>query len=166
MTPPSDEILAKVAAQTLENLAFILVVTEDQAAPAAGPAVRAAASVRFEGPLSGQLVVTVDQAVLPPLASNMLGLDASAEATVVEQSDALKELANVICGNLLPEIAGHEAVFTVRPPILIDAESAASASDPPTSTARLTLDAGTAHLALYVFGQAAVALAGRLEAHD
>jgi CheY-specific phosphatase CheX len=166
MTPPSDAILAKVAAQILENLAFILVVTDEQAAPGPGPAARAAASVRFEGPLSGRLVVTVDQAFLPPLASNMLGLGVNAEPTVVEQSDALKELTNVICGNLLPEIAGSEAVLSVRPPVLVDPEASASASDSPASSATLTLDAGTARLALYLFGRAAVAMAGRLETHD
>jgi CheY-specific phosphatase CheX len=151
MNPPSDPTLDAVSARTFENLAFMLEVSAEEAPRRELSPDRAAASVRFEGPLSGRVVVTVDLEMLPTLASNMLGLDPAALPAVIEQSDALKELANVICGNLLPEIAGANSVFRVRPPVLIDADAASRSPDAPTATASLPLDAGAARVELFIF---------------
>jgi CheY-specific phosphatase CheX len=152
MNPLSDRQLGAIAARTFENLAFMFVLTEGEAARAAAPA-DIAASVQFEGPLCGQLVVTIDRGMLPVLAANMLGLEPLAAPTATDQCDALKELANVLCGNILPELAGTEAVFTVRPPVLIDGDDddgGAGGPEAPAASATLALDAGTARLALHV----------------
>jgi chemotaxis protein CheY-P-specific phosphatase CheC len=163
MNQLSNQQLSDIAARTFENLAFLFTLAEGESAPA-DPAIPAAAGVRFEGPLSGRLVVTVDQAMLPVLAANMLGLEPGQAPTVGDQCDALKELANVLCGNILPELAGTEAVFTVRPPVLVDSGAACAAangaaaagdSEAPAAAASLALDAGTARLALYLFKEAA-----------
>jgi hypothetical protein len=48
----------------------------------------------------------------------MLGVDEP--PATAQQYDALGEIANVICGNLLPRIAGPQAVFQLSPPRLLD----------------------------------------------
>ena len=113
-----EEILWSVTEETFEALAFLLPMPEPTEPFESGPAV--AVSVRFHGPFNGKVVVTLPEAVLGELACNMLGLDDGAEIPVDTQQDALKELANVVCGNLLPEIAGTTTVFNVDGPKLVD----------------------------------------------
>ena len=73
-----------------------------------------AVTVSFRGPLSGRLVLRASSEILPGVAANMLGADG--EYPLAVQRDALGELANVICGNLLPMIGGAEAVFVLSAP--------------------------------------------------
>jgi hypothetical protein len=76
------------------------------------------AAVPFKGPFSGCLLVTVSPGLLSLLSSNMLG-EAGRTSTFLEQ-DALREIANVICGNALPAIYGFELVFQLDAPKLLD----------------------------------------------
>ncbi len=90
---------------------------------------------------------------MPGIATNMLGLD-GAELSRTQQEDAFRELANVICGNLLPALAGTQAVFAVSPPLLMGEGDAPKVSTPaPAAAAHLTLENGAADLALYVNGE-------------
>jgi hypothetical protein len=105
--------------------------------------------VYFDGPVHGSLALTLPRSMLPALAANMLALDA--ESTTSDQrADAARELCNVVCGNLLPAVAGPDPVFAVSPPELCDqppaADSAASAS------ARVWLDEGWVEAELRVDG--------------
>ena len=56
-----------------------------------------------------------------------------------QQQDALKELTNVICGNLLPELNGTEPVYFISAPQIVPVET--MEQDRPGATA-----SGTAHL--------------------
>jgi len=47
--------------------------------------------------------------------------------TVEAQHDALGELGNVICGNVLPAVAGAAATFSLQPPRLVDPAQATTA---------------------------------------
>lgn len=110
-----------------------------------------AAVVRFGGPVSGAFKLTVNSEMLPQLAANMLGLEDESASTPEEQNDALKELANVLCGNLLPAIAGTEPVFNVHVPVIVTEGTggAVPQGQTPIATARLTLDAGTGRVELF-----------------
>jgi hypothetical protein len=104
--------LGEVTALTLETLCFFYPeaeMTEEQE----GAPVDGAMSVRFEGPLNGRVVVRFCGGLLPLLASNMLG---DAYGDLHMQRDALAEVANVICGNLMPLIGGAAAAFVLRAP--------------------------------------------------
>ncbi len=81
-----------------------------------------AASVSFAGPFSGNLIMVVSGQILPELTGNMLGVDDNAETTLEQRHDALKELINVICGNLLPTIAGKHSIFNVNAPVILPGE--------------------------------------------
>jgi hypothetical protein len=54
--------------------------------------------------------------VAPELAVNMLGLDDDVQVSPADQKDALREMLNIICGNLLPALAGDQAVFDIEAP--------------------------------------------------
>ena len=95
-------------------------------------------------------MVTICGDVLGGLAANMLGED---EVSAQEhRDDALGEIGNVICGNILPRIAGTREVFDLRPPyVTLHSETrSADKTGRPTATAQVGLDDGRADLALYV----------------
>lgn len=115
MSQKIHEALSQVAVETFEKLAFMFAFPEDDVGsediehPIYG-------QVRFSGPFSGMLTIVISSAVLPELAANMLGLDEETRVTQEERHDALKETINVICGNLLPVVAGPEHIFNMETP--------------------------------------------------
>lgn len=151
MTSALSRELYRAAALTFEQLSFMLPMPDD-GEKHTPPAVEIVAAVRFRGPFSGRLLVGAPRAFLPPLAANMLGED-DVESEV-QQLDALAEVANVICGNLLPALAGVEAVFDFEAPQVF--ESALLAADErPTAQVVITLDEGAARVDLHVDDRAA-----------
>lgn len=153
--PPHNEIVYQVAAETLESLAMMFLVPEDEAAtpPACSRRVR----VAYSGPWEGSLVVAASDNLLAELATNMLGLEAGMVAAPAQQIDALKELANVICGNLLPAIAGGEPVFHICGPEMLAPGPGPVAPDQLLAgTARLLTDAGVLEVEFFAGQTAAV----------
>jgi CheY-specific phosphatase CheX len=108
-----EQCLSQTLAATFEDLALIcpdFTLSDTQCeAP-----VDVAMAVSFSGPLNGRLVLKATSHILPGIAENMLGSD-SVDGSAVER-DALGELANVMCGNLLPLIGGAQAVFVLSAP--------------------------------------------------
>lgn len=147
-----DGALRRVAEEAFETTAFMFVMEQEPwgVAPQAEAAV---AAVPFDGPLCGTLVVAASAEMLPELAGNMLGLaEDDAPPSSEQQHDAFKELANVICGNLLPCIAGKEAVFDVQAPRLVakDDREAVTTSREPAAQLHIDLDCGWTNLAVYL----------------
>jgi chemotaxis protein CheY-P-specific phosphatase CheC len=103
----------------------------------------AAVSIDFEGPFSGNLLVIVCGGLLPILAANMLGEEGTPSMSL--QYDALGEIANVICGHMLPGIAGSKDVFHVSPPRLAETTDL-----PPVAEVQMGLGIGRADLLLFV----------------
>ena len=138
--------LERVAAESFAALSFMLPVDEpgDGAQPALGEAVMVA--VAFHGPQTGLLTLAVSAEMLPVLAGNMTGEEAPPAAE--QQHDALREMLNVICGNILPVLGGVEAVFDVGAPFICP-RVVTSADVKPVATARLNLDSGRVELAFY-----------------
>ena len=140
----ANDLLTRVAQETFETLAFMYSVHE-QDSPT-GPPVTA--EVWFRGPVHGRLVLTVSDTMLPALGTNMLGCDDTQAASDEQQRDALKEVLNVICGNLLPILYNQYDVFDVQAPVL---PATPTPHDVPIDgQARLHLDGGQVHVALYI----------------
>ena len=154
MSATIDAVLAREAADTLEKLAFIFAFAEE--APEEAPPPGVTARVVFRGPFTGTLVLSIDPAALPELAANMLGIDEGEPIEDAQQHDALKETLNIVCGNVLPAIAGHRAVFDLAPPEIGD--PAAAPSGRLAGSAVLSLDEGMVQLWLYVDGDPAQVL--------
>jgi CheY-specific phosphatase CheX len=151
MNKQLDKILQHVAEETFESLAFLLPMPPPDEPIADCPTT--VVTVGFHGPFSGKLIVILPEAVLGELTGNMLGLDDDTDIPVETQQDALKELANVVCGNVLPEIAGDTVVFNVAAPELIDASAPVSKEGLSTAaTAGIFLDSGPASLELLTEG--------------
>jgi hypothetical protein len=140
------DVLHASAARTFEQLTFSLPLDVPSSPNAQHPSpITLTASVDFRGPFVGRLEVGVTASLLPTIAANMLGQDDP--PPLAEQHDALRELANVICGNLLPEIAGPGPLFALAAPSL----DAAGATDQPLAAdVQLAFDEGTARLRLFV----------------
>jgi CheY-specific phosphatase CheX len=145
-----NQLLRAVAEETFEGLAFMFSMGDESESGASDE--MAWAGVRFSGPFSGRLTLAVSRRALPALAGNMLGLDDSESATADQQHDGLKELANVVCGNLLPRIAGKQVVFEIAAPELLAGEASPGRAEQ-AATACLTLDEGEARIALLIEGK-------------
>ena len=140
--------LYKAATLTFEDLGFLL-PTQEIDEQQLNAQVEAVVSVDFEGPFSGKLLLRVCGGLLPIIATNMLG-----EADVPSknlQYDALGEIANVICGNMLPEIAGSDHIFHVSAPKITD-----DIDLPPVAEVQVGLGIGRADLLLFVSNYSAL----------
>jgi CheY-specific phosphatase CheX len=142
-TQPLDQLLRQATEQTFEALAFMF-PSEPMQSP---PEPTMAAEVAFTGPQAGCLRLTIPRRLAAPLAGNMLGLE-DEQPTPEQQADALGEMANVICGNLLPALAGDDAVFDVLAPKVLDDKAA----EPPNPAARTSISfaEGWAEVALHL----------------
>jgi hypothetical protein len=147
--------LQQAASEVFEKLAFMLPMRDldeyQQNAP-----YQMASAVEFRGPLCGKLVVAVYGNLVQTLAANMLGdLEYPSEP---QQKDALKEVANVICGNLVPYFIGAQAVYRIDAPyILEDIDSPEEAQTEPSAHLRIGMNQGRAELALFLTSAATTA---------
>jgi CheY-specific phosphatase CheX len=140
---PNEQILTQVVEDTFASMAFMFPGGECDDSPVE----TATVTVAFAGPERGWLEMTLPKGMLDALAANMLGLEESEVATPEQRSDAVREILNVICGNLLPLIDDPRAVYSVSPPVV---ESAAPChGQAPSATARVALENGTVGLLLF-----------------
>jgi CheY-specific phosphatase CheX len=130
MTSVTETPLFRAAASTFEDLAFLM-PTDGLDERQSSSAPEAEARVDFTGPFAGSLTVRTYGPLLAHIAANMLGVDGASEGM---QLDALGEIANVLCGNVLPLVAGSGAVFDLRAPRVTRLHAAPS----PAATASAT----------------------------
>jgi len=149
-----DGLLFQVAEKTFGELAFLLIEPEEivQSRHHPPPTWGYAARVEFTGPFGGEMHIAITENMLRPLAANMLGIDVDEELPKgVQLEDALKELLNVTCGNLLPRIGGDQVVFHIAAPTLLSEPTPPlPANHTPVGRVQLILDVGMAHLTLYL----------------
>lgn len=143
-----EAALSQAAILTFEELGFLFPTPEfkheDQDGVKDGTV-----CVHFRGAFSGDLLLSLHGGLLPLVTANMLGEDdAPARET---QEDALRELANVICGNALPLIAGKQEIFHLDAPRQINSEEEQSLlTNLPTATVYIGLDEGRADVSLFL----------------
>jgi chemotaxis protein CheY-P-specific phosphatase CheC len=147
-------ILTAVTNDTLEKLAFLFAFPDNERVnDSSDPAV--VGRIDFNGYFDGFLLMRISDCAIPELANNMLGLDDDAQISRAEQQDALKEMLNVICGNVLPALAGDQVEFNIQAPeILTPTQSAQlSRKGQPACTVRLTLEEGFCDLYFFIQGE-------------
>jgi CheY-specific phosphatase CheX len=141
-----EQALLDAATAAFEAMSFTFasdVLDDDQAAAP----VDCVATVTFDGPCRGVLALVLCGDVLAEIAANMLGEDGAPTRDV--QRDALGELANVVCGNVTPHLAGASAVFSLGAPVVRDDASALPLGEP--AARRLVgVELGRAELSLWV----------------
>ncbi|MCK4625131.1 MAG: chemotaxis protein CheX [Phycisphaerae bacterium] len=146
-----DEELYHVAEETFAALAFIMPLDPEDETPDETDA-GIVASVTFTGEFRGIIFLSVPAGLLPELSANMLGAEDGEEPPIDEQHDAFAEALNVICGNLLPIIAGTKAVFDVHAPkIMTDGRIPDEYEQyEPAGSATLIFDTGKADMVLFI----------------
>ena len=108
--------IEEVFTSVLEQLTFMfaeLTPNEEMPADVESPLL---VEVGFSGHAQGKLQLISPKSICHEMACNMLGLDADDEFDVEPAYDALCELLNVTCGQLLTTIAGDKPVFDLSPP--------------------------------------------------
>lgn len=122
--------LADVFSQILEQTAFMFAEAAEKGTlpKAGGPCHEAMMS--FYGAMEGDLIVAATQATGKAVAANSMGMEIEGISDQAGE-DALKELLNVTCGNLLTALAGEEPVFDLLPPVVcsIDADEWAALAE-------------------------------------
>ena len=152
-----EEIMYEVAIDTLEKLAFLFAFPGDEGGWPEDSMV--AGKISFTGPFSGTMTMTISNEVLQELTANMLGLDDGEETTEKHRSDALKETMNVICGNLLPAVAGDDLIFDIGVPEVLSSDKSlkngAGIPDEvdPSAKVDLAFDEGQCILLLFLDGE-------------
>ncbi len=113
---PSDQLLADVVAETLEQFTFLFVEPEGgEDKPGAAPR-GIEASIGFQGGgRQGTLRVAAPLGLCREMAANILGLE-DAEITEDVAMDAIKELANVLMGSVTARRLGVGVSCTLSPP--------------------------------------------------
>ncbi len=149
MNPMLSRKLVEVTADTLEKLAFIFTFPSEDA-PAVEGQDQEVVRVDFSGPFGGGLELSLPSSARGELAVNMLGAEDGEELSPEQQRDALKELINVVCGNLLPVLAGHTEEFNLRPPYMVSDESAVW--DDPAAVGYLMLENGACRVRMRLDG--------------
>jgi CheY-specific phosphatase CheX len=117
---PDDERdrLAEVVVEVLETQAFLFadrcgleeLITEEEEF--------LQATIAFEGETRGRMGVAAPRTLCVELAANMLGVEGDDEAALEAAPDALRELANVLCGRLLTALYGSVPAFRLSIPTL------------------------------------------------
>lgn len=136
--PDSASVLETAAFDAFEDLGFLM--PDPEPAEATGPLV--GMRVAFQGPVVGALDVWADDTVLIALAMNMTGGDALPDRPV--QLDALGEMANVICGNVLPTLEDPRSDFRLQPPVPLKE----GAPDPSSDVVELGFEGGLVRIRL------------------
>jgi chemotaxis protein CheX len=154
MTQQLKSILSGVVNETLERLAFMFAFPDDDRSQD-GPEPAVTGRVEFSGLFCGSLVVRFSTSVIPELTANMLGLADDAEISGEAQRDAFKELINVICGNVLPSIAGDQVEFNIGAPETLSSLDVREllGRDIPACVVRLMLEGGYCDVYLFTEGE-------------
>lgn len=116
--------IEQVFTDVLETIAFMFgdAVAPGELDPGAEPCL--CASMQFMGPSKGSISIAAPGGICPELASNIMGLDMDDEVSEEQGQDALKELLNVACGQLLTNLDGDQVVYDLTIPEIeaLDAE--------------------------------------------
>lgn len=108
----------------------------------------AGVSVRFYGPKSGRLEVRTSAGVVPALTANMLGEDGAVDVQL--QRDALGELGNVLCGNIVSAMTSGLGVFHLHPPRQMEAAQFTEPLEPNEESVDVGFDEGRAQVRLFL----------------
>jgi CheY-specific phosphatase CheX len=156
MTKSLEAKLYQATVLTFEGLAFSFpssAVSEEEAQ--ARPEV--AVEVNFRGAFGGRLVLALSGGILHGLTANMLG--AGQTATRNLELDALGELANVICGNVLNVIGGKESRFHLNAPRPVSPKALMPPKGLEAVSVQVGLEGGRADV-LLVLDESASSIAG------
>lgn len=116
MTENHKDLLCRVFAEVLEQMAFMFADAVEADEPPSPPASPLLAHMTFRGAMAGKLSLAVTAEMCPEIAANLLGTEPEDAVDPKISRDALKELLNVTCGHVLTALAGDKPVFDLTVP--------------------------------------------------
>jgi hypothetical protein len=108
--------LTNIVLDVLGELAFM--ITDDVSPELPTGTVWMAAEVEYEGPVRGVLHAWCTRTLAIRLAANLLGIEPEEGGAQVAAEDALREFMNVLCGQLVTNWHGNQAVFNLSIPVV------------------------------------------------
>ncbi len=106
------------------------------------------AIVHFDGAAKGGMQIRVTPDLFDTIAENMLGME---EGSLELKEGALKEIANIICGNTVPIFAKGEDICYIRTPKIVGSKQEAEEEfkSMQRETVHVHLDEGVAEITIY-----------------
>ena len=136
-----NRVLAHCTEVAFGEMGFMLTVPEEELSNS--PQVlpwKYGCYVNYTGPFNGQLFVLTSANIIEPLTMNMIGIMPPEKLPDgIEMTDSLKEMTNVICGNMLPLMGGDKAVFNIGAPELQNTPLVPESIDGLVCQAKITL---------------------------
>ncbi len=114
MQQQKSATLTAIFSDVLANLAFMF--TDEDDAPPEADGGWSEASIEYHGCVGGALRLVYPKPFAIELAANLLGTDPADVDAESQAADAVKELMNIICGQLVTAMHGTGAVFNLSIP--------------------------------------------------
>jgi len=113
------EKLRQTTASILENAAFIF-IDDDDTIVSCDKFSFTGVTISFTGPSSGRMNLWMVKETIDVIARNLLGMDDDEDVSPIQRYDALKEILNMIAGNLLTSLFDEKLIFNLDVPYLLD----------------------------------------------
>lgn len=118
-----QEILENILISVVEEFAFMFAEPLSPEEPAPAPVACLVVSVSFSGEHKGAVTIATDTAFPEILRENVLGVGNDSEASADIAQDALRELANVLTGQLVTALYGKARQYDLSVPDLREGDS-------------------------------------------
>ncbi len=116
MNQEQVEIIQDVFAEVMEKIAFMFAEPAEKDAVSSEDSEYIQAMMSFTGDLSGSISIAVPVEMCPEIASNILGISPEEEQGMELATDALKEVLNISCGQILTAIGSEKMDFSLTVP--------------------------------------------------
>lgn len=145
-----ERTLYESSVSTFEDTCFMYLAPEMEEEQKELP-LEAASEARYRGDWTGKLLIETRGGMLEAIASNILSLD---EPSLQQKKDALGEIANIICGNVVISLGRHGRVSKIESPKFLSEEELQTEEDIGSCVAGITLNffEGRADIKFYVDG--------------
>lgn len=144
--------LNEIALNTFELTCFMFPLNEWEIEEANFSSIKAdnliQAIVHFDGVVKGGLILSAASELVNAIAANMLGVEQAKEE---EKEGALCEIANIICGNMVPLFAKQDNICYIHPPKILkqDEDITSLFENMQLDQIRILLDEGIAEISVY-----------------
>jgi CheY-specific phosphatase CheX len=118
MTTDTKDAAGQALCETLGNLAFMFADPQDPDAPPSEPRNGLKVSLEFKGAAEGALELAIPENLAPEIAANILGCDEDDDEAITAARDSLREVLNITCGKLLPQLYGEDKLFDLSAPLI------------------------------------------------
>lgn len=154
MNTQIEKFLIESTVKTLEDLCFMYQEPELKDAQENLP-LEAAAEVKFRSDdFTGKLLIETRGGLFSAIATNILSID---DPNTKQKKDALGEIANIICGNVVPSLGEGGREYKIEPPISLNKNDLLKEERRKEPVAEITLNFndGRADIKLFVDGYSA-----------